>query len=231
MRLNRQNIGIILLGLASTFAACNEESSDQIGDTPIYQRYKVEFSASGDVTAYAHFSKNSDKYFKDIKLEGEQGIKANGKEMDYNNLDNLDFLYNYSANLSKNTNKVTFAFTRQKGMVLTNTVAKSDVAALSLPATITLVNGSTISYTTDNDYSGGTVKAELSLSADNSSNSYNLTVDTVKHTIAITNIPAAKGYTLTLSRERTMPTTQNNSPAGGSITVIYKDERTGLTVK
>src|SRR5574344_118532 len=193
MRLNRQQIGIIMLGLASTFAACEEDSSAQIGDTPIYQRYKVEFSASGDVTAYAHFSKNKDQFFKDLKLEGDQRIRANGEEMDYNNLDNLDFLYNYSANLGTKVNKVTFAFTRQKGMVLTNTASKSDVAALSLPATLTLVNGYTISYTTDNDYSGGTVKAELTLSDDKSSYSYSLHVDTVKHTIAITNIPAAKG--------------------------------------
>lgn len=221
--------GMIALGLG----ACQQTSSNDIGNTPVYQRYKVEFSANQDVKAFAHFSENKDSDYKAIELEGEQKITVNNREMAYNDIDEQeDFSYSYSAILGKNVNTVTFVFVRRKGRVFKNTVSSDIVKPIGIPEGLSSIT-SEVAITWEGDPATETneVSAELTKDSGNRYDLYNGVVDNAAKTIFFRDVPAGENYTLTIKRLKEVPTQEDDLPAKGKFEVYYYETKTGIRVK
>lgn len=221
-----------MLGLA----ACNEESSKDIGNAPLYQRYRVEFQADADddVMAYANFSKGRDEFGKSVKLEGAQSVKVNGRSMDYRDLEEMhSFNYAYSTEVGEGIDDVTFTFTRNKGEVYTNMVRKDDVAEIRLPRPLAAVaNGVPLEWTGVSGMEDGEVTAVLSRRVNGAFSSYNAEkVDYENRTITFANVPAGRGYTLLLTRTKKLDTRENNLPAGGKLEICFVDEEDDIEVR
>lgn len=83
----------MMYGLLIFFtASCSEENSENLPDNiAIYQSYLVAFSDSQPTLTYARFSPEKDVPLKEIKLTGGASIMANGKEMEYHYLMEIQY--------------------------------------------------------------------------------------------------------------------------------------------
>lgn len=137
---------IAAIACSLCLSTCSEEESNNIDSKiPFYQKLGITFT-NNSTFAFAHFSKNTDKAFAEIKLEGDQSIKVNGQYMNYHKIDELeDFIsYSYSKILQAGIDKVTFTFTRNRGEVYKNEANKSQIQSIAIPADFKLArNGKT----------------------------------------------------------------------------------------
>ena len=214
---------------ATTFTACSQEESDKLGDAAVSQRYMVAFAANGETYAYAGFSKNRIRVFNPVKLTGEQKIFANGKSMQYNELNSYHQVeYSYSFQLEKNTGEVKFSFVRNKSTTLENTVKKDNGAFIALPAELaTVEKGKPVQW--KGAARGEKEIVEVFLEQNEKSKPYiqvagKLTED--GKGFVFDEIPVEKGkYKLTLRRILQHPTTQNDRTAKGEMTICYFDSK------
>lgn len=216
-----RRLNVFLLFVCMVFiSACKEENSGDIdSDTPFYQRYMVKFSDQ-ETMAYANFTKNKDALFKEIKLEGEQSIRVNGKEMNFNELEELDITYAYSRNLGKATD-VSYVFVRTKNKVYKNSVQKTDILPIAIPSEIaTVANNVAFAWQGEPSSAGGEVSATLTRSTDDGAVLYSGQVTEGKTEIIFTDVPAGN-YLLTVERYKKIETKENNLPAKGEINVYY----------
>lgn len=228
-----KKIELIIIVIAFAFGACEEKSSDEIGSTPIYQRYKVEFSEKQDVKAFAHFSENKDSDYKSVELIGDQKISVNNRKMAYNDIDEQeDFSYSYSAILGKGIKIVTFVFVRGKDKIYTNTVYSDMIKPIGLPASLThIISGQAFSWEGDTGTEPYEISAELVKDSDNQYALYNARIDNSTKSIVFHDVPAGKNYTLTIKRLKEIPTQENDLPAKGKFEVYYYETRTGIEVR
>lgn len=220
-----RSLKVMLLGfLGIVFLGCSEEDSQDIdNNTPIYQRYMVEFSDNGTM-AYAHFSKDKDAFFKDVKLEGAQSIRVNGKSMNYNLIEELNISYNYSRNLEK-ASEVTFVFVRAKNKVYRNSVEKTEISRIALPDHLeVVVNDVAFAWVGESASRDNEVIAVLSRETNDSYADYMGTVTESRKEIVFTGVPAG-AYNLTIQRYKRLDTQENNEPAKGEINVFYSDSQ------
>lgn len=216
-----KKLDVFLLFVCIVFvSACKEENSGDIDpDTPFYQRYMVKFS-NQETMAYANFTKNKDALFKEIKLEGEQSIRVNGKEMNYNELEELDVAYAYSRNLGKATD-VSYIFVRTKNKVYKNSVLKTDILPIAIPSEVkTVTNNTAFAWQGEPSSADGEVSATLTRSTEEGAALYAGQVTDSKTEIIFTNVPAGN-YLLTVERYKKIETKENNLPAKGEINVYY----------
>lgn len=228
-----RKLGLITIAMAIISGACQQKSSNDIGTTPIYQRYKVEFAKTQDVKAFAHFSENKDSDYKAIELEGDQRITVNHKSMAYNDIDEQeDFSYSYSAILGKEIKNVTFIFVRQKNKIYTNTVNSDDIKPIGLPAGINSITpGQAFVWEGDPATEAYEVSVELTRNTSTSSELYNALIDNSAQSAVFNDVPTGKDYTLTIKRRKEIPTQEDDLPAKGKFEVYYYETRTGIEVK
>lgn len=214
---------------ATTFTSCSQEESEKLGDAVVYQRYMTAFAANGETYVYAGFSKDKARVFKPIKLTGEQKIFANGKAMQFNQLNEYHKVdYSYSFQLEKNTNEVKFTFVRDKATSLENVVKKDNGAFIALPA-----NLSTIEKDKPVLWSGAGKGAnetiEVFLELNEKSKSYSMQAGKVTEDgkgFVFSEMPSVKGkYKLTLRRILKQATTQNDRTGKGEIEICYFDTK------
>lgn len=227
-----KTIGVLIFAVMILLSACQQTSSNDIGSTPVYQRYKVEFSADREVKAFAHFSENKDSDYKDIELEGEQKITVNNHSMAYNDIDEQeDFSYSYSAVLGKGIKTVTFVFVRRKGTVYTNTVTADIIEPIAIPVGLQrIVSGQALVWEGAVASSGEEILAELTKDGKDRYELYNAVVDNDAKTIVFHDVPAGDNYTLTIKRLKEIPTQENDLPAKGKIQVFYYAIKSGIQV-
>lgn len=214
---------------ATTFTACTQEESDKLGDAAVSQRYMVAFAANGENYAYANFSKDKVRIFKPIKLTGEQKIFANGKNMQYNELNSYHQVeYSYSSQLEKNINEVKFSFVRNKTTTLENTIKKDNGAFIALPAELTTIEkGKPVVW--KGAARGEKENIEVSLELNEKSKSYVMVAGKITEDgkgFVFNELPTEKGkYKLTLRRIIQQPTLQNDRTAKGEMVVSYFDTK------
>ena len=229
MKLKFTLFALLVLGMSLSVSSCTEESSDDLHN--IYQRYMVCFSDAYPTLAYARFSKEKDVAFKEIKLTGIQGIKANQKNMEYHYMDNNARLdYSYFLKLNNDT-AVSFVFYRNTIKVLVNYAVKKDIKPIHIPADL-----KEISNGKDTKWTGDALAADetLEVSLNNTSKKeghvlYNGSANASLDGFVFSNVPAGT-YELTLCRCRKLATQQNDGTATGEIVVTYYDKKT-VTVK
>lgn len=229
----KKGMVLIIIAISIIGGACQQKSSNDIGDTPIYQRYKVEFSGSEDIKAFAHFSENKDSDYKAIELENEQEITVNHQKMNYNDIDEQeDFSYSYSAILGKNVKTVTFVFVRKKDKIYTNTVTSDLIQPISLPTGLnSITSGQPFTWEGAPATATNEVLAELTKDSGDSYSLYNATIDNTTKSITFHDVPTGGNYTLTIKRWKEIPTQEDDLPAKGKIEVYYYETQTGITVE
>lgn len=206
----------VFLGLF--MASCSQDDSDDLGDSPFYQSYKVSVSAD-KVVAYAHFSKKTYNPLNSIKLTGDQNLKVNSHEVDYGIDLEGDESYPYSYNLGNYSGTVEFALTRTKTKVLKNSVNTNDIKAFTLGEVTNAEGNAQVEWLGD-DQDGTTVSAQITTSSDGGYSANILEI--IGHVIMIGDL---KG-TLIVKRSKTISTTENDTPAGGNIVLDYRCTKT-----
>ena len=142
---------LLALGMILSVSSCTEEDSANLPDNvSIYQKYMVCFSQTQPTLAYACFTKEKDVAFKEIKLTGNQGIKANRKDMEYHFMDNNARLdYSYFLKLNNDT-RVSFVFYRNATKILVNYAYKKDIKPILIPAELKEIsNGQSVKWVGD----------------------------------------------------------------------------------
>ena len=223
---------LLALGMILSVSSCTEEDSADLPDNvSIYQKYMVCFSQTQPTLAYACFTKEKDVAFKEIKLTGNQGIKANRKDMEYHFMDNNARLdYSYFLKLNNDT-RVSFVFYRNATKILVNYAYKKDIKPILIPAELKEIsNGQSVKWVGDSLTDDEMLEVSLSNSSKKEGHTvYYGDADAGKSGFVFSNVPAGT-YELTLSRLRKLNTQQNDVTAKGEITVAYYDKKT-VTVK
>lgn len=220
-------MAVIACGLCLN--SCSEEESGNIDSkVPFYQKYGVTFTAS-ETYAFAHFSKNKDKDFEEIKLEGEQSIKVNGEGMEYHNIDEMeDFTYSYTKILKTGTDNVKFTFTRNKGEVYENQANKSQINAIAIPQGFKLNGDGKTTLTWIGNVKGNEETIEANIIKINNGKSETIPGEVQENGTSVVftlSQMSAQKVTLVLTRNKQIKTTENNGTAGGEINLCYKDEQ------
>lgn len=217
---------------AVAFNACSQEESDELGDTPFYQRYALLVNARGESVAYASFSASWRNTSLFIKLGGEQKILANGRPMNYDRLDDYHVTdYAYSLRLDDNVEKVTFQFVRNRTVTLENVLEQGAVSPIGLPADLkTIEAGKPVKWTGAPMQPDDNIEVFMEL--DDSPGYYSMVAASVTadgQGFVFDHLPDLQGkhrYKLTLRRMRKLPTTQNDRTAQGEMMVGYVDTKT-----
>lgn len=214
------------------FNACSQEESETLGDKPFYQRYALLTNARGESVAYASFSTSSRNLSLFIKLSKEQKILANGKPMNYNQLDDYHVTdYAYSLRLADHTEKVTFQFVRNRTLTLENVLEQSAVSPIGLPEDLTTIEANKPVMWTGEPMQAGDI-IEVFMELTDSPGYYCQVAATVTADgkgFVFDRIPDLQGkhqYKLTIRRMRKLPTTQNDRTAQGEMMVGYVDTKT-----
>lgn len=222
----------ILLLCTVFIAACTQEESETLGDTPLIQRYVLNTDAQGKVTAFANFSTEKQKDLGAVKLTKEQRILANGKEMEYNNWDGPRMEgYTYSLSLDKNTEEVTFSLIRNTNKTLKNVLRKNSIEPIALPEELKeLQAGKAVMWTGKPQQQDEEIEVFIELI--DSPGYYMIVNGSVTDDgkrFVFKEAPHLKGrhkYRLTLRRIRRQPVMQPDGSASGEMAVSYSDTRT-----
>lgn len=222
-------ICVAMTALCSTvFTSCEQEDSQNLGNTAVYQRYMAAFSASGETYAYAGFSKDKARVFKPIELKGEQKIFVNGKAMQINRMNSYHMVdFSYSFQLEKNTSEVKFSFVRNKTTTLENTAKKDNGAYIALPADLsTIEKDKPVMW--KGAAKGANETIEVFLELDEKKQSYSMLAGKVTEDgkgFVFSEKPAKGKYKLTLRRIIKQTTLQNDRTAKGEMDICYFDTK------
>ena len=216
---------LAVIATCLSLSSCQQEESEDLGDTPLFQRYMLTINPSGEKVAYAGFSKERNRIRKQVKLNGEQKITVNGKPMNYNRLDkNHSVEYSYSLELDKNTQEAEFSFIRFKGKNIKNIICPNNSLFISLPSGLKTIEAGKAVYWNGAAKTGDEViEVKLESVNDKDYSQYYGTVTSDGKGFVFDDFNAKGKFILTLKRIITSPTTQNDRNADGEITLCYYD--------
>lgn len=208
-----------LVVMAIFVTSCNEDSSLD-PSTPIYQHYEVDFYKN-----YAVVMANFHEHTAEgdlVELNNGAYLRVNNMKIDYYGTGNgKDYFDYYSGNI--NSDIITINFKRNSNTEIINTVNRSDVSAIEIPAD--LIEISNDEWIDVNYAPTGFEKLTAVLFPLNGIHSgYVATTDHVTGKFTFKDVPVGN-YTLRVTIRRQIPTKENDRGASGLIDIYSVDSK------
>lgn len=216
----------IMALMAMLLAACdNNDGMDSA--LSIYQQYEVLVS-NGSKGAFANFRENT-ATGRRLELTDGSWLMINALTSYFEeSKSETDPEFNYSTMIDPAHKRVIFTFHRSKDVDLVNILNLPESTGIAIPSGITeITNDVPIDFPMDEYAYTGNLDIKLVSSGLNPV-SYHATI--LNNRIVFTNVPAGTGYFLIADVVSVTPTTQNDGNAGGSITLILRNQRSNITV-